>query len=336
MDYTQHVILYIAILFLTAAVTILILKRLIPVLRSHKMGQRILEVGPRWHKSKEGTPTMGGLSFLVSTLGVMAALAVFVTAVWGWNETWTALYLTYALALFNGAIGIFDDYVKLLHKQNEGLSASQKYLLQLLVAGAYLFFMKQLGFIDTRLYLPFFGFELEFGIAYYVIALLLITGIVNAVNLTDGVDGLASCVTAVVGVFFAVCAFFEAGEGTQASVVLPALTVGSCLGFLVYNFYPARVFMGDTGSLFLGGAVVGMAFLAHNPLIILLAGLLYLIECLSVMLQVVYFKLTGGKRLLRMAPIHHHFEKGGWSELKVVGVFSLFTALTCAIAFFGR
>ncbi len=333
--YTQQIILFCTVLTVMFIITAVILRYLIPVLKSHKMGQHILDIGPRWHKSKEGTPTMGGLSFILASVPVMAGVAVY-ALYRGWDDTWSVLFLTYALAFCNGAVGIFDDYVKLSHKQNKGLTASQKYLLQLVVAGIYLFCMRLCGFIETTLYIPYLGYEIDFGIAYYVIALILITGIVNAVNLTDGVDGLASCVTAVVTAFFAVCAFMDAQPGMDSFVVLPALTLGACLGFLVYNFYPARVFMGDTGSLFLGAAVIGMAFLAHNPLIIVVAGFLYILECLSVMLQVFYFKVTGGKRLFRMAPIHHHFEKGGWSELRVVGVFSAFTALMCMIAFFGR
>mgnify|MGYP004511059955 FL=1 len=335
MQYQEQAILFITVLLAGVVLTVLAERWLIPVLKSHKMGQKILDIGPRWHKSKEGTPTMGGLAFLIVSAVIMAGVAAFAAAQ-GWNEAWTAAFLGYGLALANGAIGIFDDYTKLVHKQNEGLTPKQKLLLQLLAAGLYLFGMRAAGLLETTLYIPYAGIEWELGIFYYIFALILICGVVNAVNLTDGIDGLASCVTAAVAAFFAVCSFVAYRADTAAFTVLPALICGICLGFLVYNYYPARVFMGDTGSLFLGGAVVAMAFIINNPLIIVVAGLLYIIECVSVMLQVLYFKCTHGKRLFRMAPIHHHFEKGGWSEPKVVAVFTVFTVCMCVIAFFGR
>ena len=216
-------------------------------------------------------------------------------------------------------------------KRNEGLKASQKYFLQLVAAGLYLFGMTMTGNITTRLFIPFVGVYLELGIFYYVIALIVITGIVNSVNLADGVDGLVSFETTVVGIFFAAVSF---SVGDFHAAFVSALLIGSCLGFLVYNFPPAKVFMGDTGSLFLGGMLSGLAFMVGNPLIILLAGIMYVVESLSVIIQVTSYKLTK-KRVFKMSPIHHHFEMCGWSELKIDFVFTLITALACSLAWFG-
>lgn len=313
------------------ALTWIILRKLIPVLKSRKIGQKIYEIGPRWHKGKEGTPIMGGLGFIISTLvGIAVISGVYLY--FGRIEELVGVYLTLALAVLNGLIGFFDDYTKLIKKQNQGFLAWQKLVLQFLVAAAYLWAMSACGFIDTALEIPYFGIELELGIFYYFLAVLFIAGMVNSVNLTDGIDGLCSSVTAVVGAFFAICAFMAA---TPEHAIFPATVIGGTVGFLMYNFYPAKIFMGDTGSLYLGGAVVGMAFLANEPLIIMIAGIIYLIEVVSVILQVGYFKITHGKRIFKMAPIHHHFEKCGWSEVKVVGVFTLITVIACVLAYFG-
>ncbi|MBE6564973.1 MAG: phospho-N-acetylmuramoyl-pentapeptide-transferase [Ruminococcaceae bacterium] len=312
-------------MILTLALTAAIERFLIPKLKSIGMGQKILDIGPRWHKNKEGTPTMGGLGFMA------AATVVFVPfLLLFWGEESLPLVLAFAYALVNGAIGFVDDYTKFVKKQNEGLTAGQKYLLQLLAAALYLGGLTALGRFQTALVLPFFGVEIEFGIAAYVIALLLLTGMVNSVNLTDGVDGLASSVTFVVSAFYAVAAF-ALGNGSLA--LLSGIGIGCCVGFLVYNFYPARVFMGDTGSLFLGGLVCGMAFLSGSPLMLLVIGIVYLIESASVILQVGCYKLTK-KRIFKMAPIHHHFEKCGWNEIRIVVVFSLVTFLFGVIAYF--
>lgn len=315
----------------TFVLTVLIVRFIIPKLKSRKMGQKILDIGPRWHKSKEGTPTMGGISFICASL-LTAALAVILSLVLGDGLDLKLFLITYGFAFANGLIGFLDDYVKFFRKQNEGLKASQKYLLQLVVSGAYLFAAKAAGIITTELPLPFTDRTVNLGIGYYIVALLLLTGIVNSVNLTDGIDGLASSVTAVVGAFFAVIAFVSS---SLPIAILSAILIGGCLGFLTYNFYPARIFMGDTGSLFLGGMVVGLAFAISEPLIILIAGLIYVVESASVILQVSYFKITHGKRLFKMSPIHHHFEKCGWSEIRIVAVFSALTAIFCVIAYFG-
>ncbi|MBE6643179.1 MAG: phospho-N-acetylmuramoyl-pentapeptide-transferase [Ruminococcaceae bacterium] len=323
--------LYFIIAFVATLVLTVIAERiLIPILKSVKMGQKILDIGPRWHKSKEGTPTMGGLGFIISATVVFIVMLVIIL-VRNENANVWRLCITFGFALLCGAIGFIDDYAKFFKKQNEGLSAGQKYLLQLIAAGIYLFFMSWKGNLTTVLYFPFIDSGLDLGIFYYVFAVILITGVVNSVNLTDGIDGLAASITAIVGAFFAVIAFTYSLEDTA---ILSALTIGSCVGFLVYNFYPARVFMGDTGSLFLGGIAVGLAFLINQPLIIVIAGIVYILETLSVMLQVASFKLTG-KRIFKMSPIHHHFEMCGWSELKIVGVFSLVTAIFSFIAYWG-
>ncbi len=323
-------LLFAACALLTFVITAVAGRIAIPILKSHKMGQKILDIGPRWHKSKEGTPTMGGITFIIAIFIVTFTLGLYWMLVPGGGfSPLFALTLGYAFA--NGLIGFLDDYVKFFKKQNEGLKASQKYMLQLLAAGAYLYSLYACGLVDTALYLPFFDTTLELGIFYYFFALVLLTGVVNSVNLTDGLDGLASSVTLVVGIFYAVAAYFcDVWEVSFCAAVM----IGGCLGFLVYNFYPARVFMGDTGSLFWGGLVVGAAFALDNPLIIVLAGIIYILESVSVILQVGCYKLTH-KRIFKMAPIHHHFEKCGWSELKVVGVFTLVTAIACTAAFFG-
>jgi len=325
--------MYGAALVLTFLLTVMISKKLIPALKSRKMGQKILDIGPRWHKSKEGTPTMGGVAFIIASLAIGALCAVYI---WLKDGSVAALpfIFTLGLGLAGGLIGCIDDYAKLRNQRNDGLTPAQKFLLQLVAAALYVFGMALVCKTGTAIYIPFVGAELELGIFYYVVSLVLICGMMNSVNLTDGIDGLASSVTLAVGVFFSVCGFFT-GAADGALVSLGAVLIGGCAGFLVYKLNPARVFMGDTGSLFLGGLVVGGAFMMGNPLIVVVFGLVYIIETASVMLQVSYFKLTHGKRLFKMSPIHHHFEKCGWSENKVVIVFTAVTVIFSAVAFFG-
>lgn len=332
----HRAVFFVVLLLLTFCLTVLISRRLIPYLKSKKMGQKILEIGPRWHKSKEGTPTMGGLAFIAAS-AVSAAAALTASALLGCVRECLPFLIVFGYAVLSGLIGVIDDRTKFRKGQNEGLTASQKYLLQLLAAALFLCAMTLTGELSRELYIPYFGVTWDGGILYYILALLLLTGVDNAVNLTDGIDGLASSVTLVVGIFYTVAAFFAAltPAASLSGTVLGALLIGSTLGFLVYNYYPARVFMGDTGSLFLGAMVVGGAFLLGNPLIVLVCGFIYICEAASVILQVAYFKLTHGKRLFRMAPIHHHFEKCGWSERRIVAVFSAVTALFCALAWFG-
>ena len=315
------------------------------VLRAKKLGQPIRKEGPASHFSKEGTPTMGGIAFIFAILLVALGMVIYY-AVRGEHNRYIPLGLTLALAVFNGMIGFLDDYRKLLKKQNEGLKAWQKFALQVLAAIAYIVLLVQFGEIDTTLHIPFIDKTVELGIVYYIFAVILIVGVVNSVNLNDGLDGLASSVTLVVAAFFAVVLFtvhspIMENDGIKASVsFVSAALIGAMIGFLIYNHHPAKVFMGDTGSLFLGGMVVGAAFIIDEPMIIIIAGGVYILEALSVMLQVGYFKITKkltgeGKRIFKCSPIHHHFEKSGWSEVKVVIVFSLVTVLLCAVAWAG-
>lgn len=302
---------------------------LIPKLKSIKLGQKILDIGPRWHKNKEGTPTMGGLAFLVSFAVVFTLLAIL-AGVRGQIDSISRVLFCAALMLFNGAIGCLDDYAKFFKKQNQGLTAGTKFLMQFVVASAF-----SLGYAWTRdfattMKIPFVDTPIDLGFAWYIVSVLLITGVVNAVNLTDGLDGLASSVTFFVSLFFVVAGsvalFFEV-------VILGSVIIGITLGFLVYNLYPAKIFMGDTGSLFLGAGVVSLAYLMDNPLISLIVGFIYVVEAASVIIQVSVYKMTK-KRVFKMAPIHHHFERCEWSELKVVSVFSIITAICGVIAYF--
>ncbi len=309
-----------------------ITRYIIPKLKSLKLGQKILDIGPRWHKGKEGTPTMGGIAMIFASLPVLICAVCFIGVNYGWENT-VKIAMGYVMAILYGCIGLIDDSVKMLKKQNEGLTAKQKYLLQLVLAGAFLFAMKLWGGLETVLTIPFTSIEWNMGWLYYVFALLLITGVVNAVNLTDGIDGLASGVTMVVGGFFAVVSM-SIGMTAISETVLSACVVGVTLGFLVYNAYPAKIFMGDTGSLFLGGMVVSLAFMINSPLIIVICGIIYIIEAFSVMIQVSVYKLTK-KRVFKMAPIHHHFEMCKWSEVKIVTVFMAVTAIASVIAYFG-
>ncbi len=323
----EFILVALAIFLLTVTLE----KLIIPILQSHKVGQRILEIGPRWHKNKAGTPTMGGICFIMAILIVMAVMSVIV-AVNGEAKDLIPLALALGLATLNGMIGFFDDYTKLVKKQNEGFTAKQKIVLQSLAAIVYLLAMGLTDNINTALHIPFTSVSLELGAFYYVFAFVLIIGFVNSVNLTDGIDGLASSVTLVVGIFFSIMAFTL---GMRMLGLIGAALIGATAGFLIYNFYPARVFMGDTGSLFLGGLVVGATFLLDEPMIIFLIGIIYLIEAASDIIQVGVFKLSGRKiRVFKMAPIHHHFEKCGWSEIKIVIIFSLVTFVFCTLAFF--
>ena len=322
--------LYAGCAALVLVLTVAALRLLIPKLRSMKMGQKILDIGPRWHKSKEGTPTMGGLAFAVPVTVVTVA-AIAVAPALGIDIPVAPVLLTLLLAVGNGVIGVIDDLTKFKKKQNEGLTAPQKYALQLAMAGAFLALLRLYGTPDTAVSIPFTDIRLELGWFYYVFALIFITGIINSVNLTDGIDGLASSVTLVVAVFLSVLGFTYA---KYDAALLGGVTVGATLGFLVYNFYPARIFMGDTGSLFLGGIVAGAAFVINSPLCMAIAGIIYICEALSDIIQVGVYKMTH-KRVFKMAPIHHHFEKCGWSEKKIVFAFSAVTLIASAIAYLG-
>ena len=322
-------ITFILAVLLSFAVTALLAKKFIPFLISRKLNQPIYEIGPRWHKSKAGTPTMGGIFFISAIILTMGVLSFFAID----KEFLAPLWLTLGMAVLFAAVGFIDDYAKLIKKQNEGLKAYQKFILQSIVAAAYISAMCALGYMDTVVPIPFTEIEIYLGIAFYPLAILLIVGVDNSTNLTDGIDGLCATVTAVVAAFFALFGLPVIGllHG-EAITYLAGALFGGMLGFLVYNWNPARIFMGDTGSLFIGGMVMGLAFLCDQPLIIIIVGLIYLIETASVMLQVTSFKLFH-KRIFKMSPIHHHFEKCDWSERKIVTVFSSVTFVLCAITF---
>ncbi len=317
------------------SLTVAIERILIPILRSHKMGQKILDIGPRWHKSKEGTPTMGGLGFIIASLLIMVAFFA-VHGIQNCLKCYIPLMLTYCLALANGLIGFFDDYRKLVKKQNEGLTWKQKLFLQLAVAIAYVVAMALTDNLPTTVNLPFSEKTLNLGWGVYPITVIVLAGVINGGNITDGIDGLASSVTFVIGAFFAVLAFTEQGDKSVmlSDGMVSAILIGSALGFLVYNFHPAKVFMGDTGSLFFGSLVIGACVMKGELIVGLIVSAVFILEMLSSLLQVVYFRLTHGKRLFKMAPVHHHFEKCGWSENKVVLVFSLVEVLFCVLAWF--
>ena len=304
---------------------------LIPFLHKLRYGQTILDIGPAWHKNKQGTPTMGGLMFIIGI--VIACAAGWITMKFSGRGLADAgpngsFYLVGGLLMSLGfaAIGFLDDYIKVVKKRNLGLKAWQKSCGQLFVAVAYLIGEALLA-PTTMVWIPFAG-EFNFGFLYYPLMLFIIVGAVNSVNLTDGIDGLAASVTMVAGMGFMVIAALE--SNSQMNLLAAALA-GGCLGFLVWNFHPAKVFMGDTGSLFLGGVVVALAFGLRIPVVLIFIGIVYVMETLSDIIQIGSVKLTG-KRVFKMAPIHHHFEMCGWSEVKIVAVFSAVTAVGCVIA----
>ncbi len=300
---------------------------MIPALRRMKFGQTIKEIGPTWHQGKNGTPTMGGLMFYIGVLvGVVLGYTVLALSVpellGGWmSNASISLLISVLTAYAFGFVGFVDDYIKVVKKRNLGLKARYKIIAQILITGAYLVSLHLAGMLSTVVSLPLIG-EVDFGWTFYAISYLLIIGMVNAVNLTDGIDGLASSVTFIVMMGFM---FISSLLGNTTMALFAAAIAGGCAGFLAWNFYPAKTFMGDTGSMFLGGAVVAAAYGIGRPELLIFLGILYLIEAFSVMLQVTYFKLTHGKRIFKMSPIHHHFEMCGWSEVKIVGVFSFIT-----------
>ena len=301
---------------------------LVPALRKLKAGQSIREDGPTWHMSKQGTPTMGGLMFIAG-IGVTLLICCWRSILGG---DFTGLYV-FVFALVYGAIGYVDDYRKVRMHQNLGLTAAQKFLMQLAAAVAFLCLMRFEGLLTPNLYIPFFNTHLVMNwVVYLVFAAFVIVGTVNSVNLTDGIDGLAAGVTVPVALFFAVAA---AWWGYEQLGIFAGAMAGGLIGFLLYNFHPAKVFMGDTGSLFLGGAVAALAFACDMPLVLIPVGIIYIAETMSDIIQVGYFKLTHGKRIFKMAPLHHHLELCGWSEVKLVGVFTAITVVFCGLALWG-
>ena len=320
-----EIVLPVAVSFV---ITVIAGKLLIPALVRLKAGQSIKEIGPTWHMTKQGTPTMGGLMFIIGIGITIVAL--------GWKHMaggdFAHLYV-YLFALVFGLIGYIDDYQKVKHHHNTGLTALQKFVLQLAAAVAFLCLMRYEGMLSPNLYIPFWNTHVVLPWSVYLVfAAFVIVGCVNSVNLTDGIDGLCSCVTVV---YVAAFACISGILGMYCETLLALLTAGGCIGFLMWNFPPAKVFMGDTGSLFLGGAVAALAFAYDMPLVLLLVGIVYICETLSDIIQVTYFKLTHGKRIFKMAPLHHHFELCGWSEVKLVTIFTLVSAVFCMLALWG-
>ncbi len=317
---------------------------IIPYLTKLKYGQTILDIGPNWHKEKQGTPTMGGIMFIIGIVVSMVItyliaylhkdnrLAIEMLSGFDQQKKLTIrIFAGLLMAIAFGVVGFFDDYIKVVKKRNLGLTARQKTLLQLLIGAAFLGTLALTG--DTTTHIPFVNVAIDvskgWGLVYWPIALMFIYGFVNSVNLTDGIDGLCGSVTMIVSIFYMM---LSGSLGMSGLNMLSSAVAGGCGGFLVWNLKPARVFMGDTGSLFLGGIACAMAFASGYPILLLLAGFLYFAEALSVMIQVAYYKKTK-KRLFKMAPIHHHFEMSGWSENKIVVAFSFATLIGCAIAF---
>ncbi len=296
---------------------------LIPMLTRLKFGQSIREEGPSWHQKKSGTPTMGGISMIIA-VAIGALIAYLISGTFGALE----LTLIVGSVLF-GVIGFADDYIKVVKKRNLGLTSGQKFSAQLLVSVLTTVFMMYNGVISGEIYVPFIKSAVDIGFFAIPLAILVQLSVVNSVNLTDGLDGLASSVTLIVSLFFMICALVL---GNMAVAAFMGATAAACVGFLFFNANPAKVFMGDTGSLFLGGAIATGAIALKMPLILIIAGGIYLIETLSVIIQVASFKLTG-KRVFKMSPIHHHFEMCGLNEKKIVLLFTAATVILCGIAY---
>ena len=295
-------------LFLSFILTTAIAPIFIPFLLKLKVGQTVRDDGPESHLKKNGTPTMGGIIILIGFIG---GSVIFCSR---YSNTIPIMLMTIGF----GLIGFIDDYIKVVLKRSMGLRAWQKLLLQIIVTAIFAVYLTKVAGVNLLLRVPFTnGYMLDLSWFSYVILFIAVLGTVNGANLTDGVDGLASSVTIVIAIYFAIIAVLENMGLEPTSLAL----IGSLLGFLVFNCYPAKVFMGDTGSLALGGYVIATAYMLNMPLYVIIVAVIYLVENISVMLQVSYFKITKGKRLFKMAPIHHHFEMGGWSEKKIDSVF---------------
>ncbi len=329
-----YIVAQISAILISFLVTIFLGKIIIPIIKRLKYGQKILEIGPSWHKNKEGTPTMGGIMFIVGiTIATLICVPLYynISSSNGFDACETPLMMAkifagLGMAISCGLIGMIDDFVKIKNRKNAGLTPKQKLILQFLTVGFYflcVYIVNKLcgGYTLTTINIPFWG-NLNLGPLYWPFFSLVIVGIINAANLSDGVDGLSGSIAFFIALFMMIIAGIRGmfGMGIEAAAL-----AGGCLGFLFWNFHPAKIFMGDTGSLFLGGIVcaLGIGMGIHIPLIIL--SFVYIVEMLSVILQVIYFKITHGKRLFKMSPIHHHFEMCGWKESKICLVFSLAT-----------
>ena len=324
------VFLFLLTFALTLVLTVTLIRILLPMLKRRHIGQKILEIGPAWHRPKEGTPTMGGVSFVIASffalLIVGALLANALPPLF-----WRPLLFTFLYALCNAAIGLIDDMTKFQRAQNEGLTPTQKLILQISLSTLYLTLLRVYGYVDTSVYIPYLDTVWELSYLFYPMAIILSVGMVNCVNLSDGIDGLAASTALIYAAFFSVAATLLS---EPTAMLLATAMMGTSLGFLFFNRHPAHLFMGDTGSLFLGGMAVGCGFLIGNPLLIIVTGAVYVFEGISVLLQVFYYKLTK-KRLFLMAPFHHHLEKCGYGENKIVLLFVLAASLFAALAAFG-
>ena len=326
----EAIIICLAVFALTVVATRLIL----PVLRAKKLNQPI-NMYVKEHSGKAGTPTMGGICFIIATLVV--ALVWFVLEKLGVmgessNENLIPIALTLLLGVANGLIGFFDDYKKLVKKQNEGLSEIQKLILQIVIAAAYLALMGMTHNLPTAFKIPFINFALEFGWLAYPLYLLVIVGFVNSTNITDGIDGLASSIGSTVALAIIALAIVV---GSRYTALTGAMLLGSLLGFLVFNHYPAKIFMGDTGSLFIGGIIMGCAISEGQFFAVIIMSMVFIFEMFSSLWQRIYFKLTKGKRFFKKAPVHHHFQLLDWSENKIVAVFSIVSVVLGAIGVLG-
>ena len=300
----------------------IIIRLLLPVLHALKAGQSVRDIGPTWHNNKAGTPLMGGLMFIFSTLLCLLGNLP-------WMTDYTPFYV-WLLAFSFGIVGFLDDFCKVKYKRDLGLTAIQKAMLQMVVSAIFVYVLYRTGSLTCDLYIPFVNVTLYLPLPVYIVfSMFVMVGCDNAVNLTDGIDGLSSSVTIPVMLFFTIAAM---AMDRPDAAVLPAALVGGLLAFLRFNWHPAKAFMGDTGSLFLGGVVCGLAFALDIPLVLIFAGFVYIVETMSDILQVSYFKATHGKRLFKMAPIHHHFEMCGWKEEKIVLSFTAVSAIMCVIA----
>lgn len=323
---TEMLLIFLSGLPAALLLTLLLCRLVIPVLRSHHIGQHIFSDYVTEHKGKEGTPTMGGICFIIT---VLLLLVPYVATHWVLgNRDLVPLALTVCLGVANAMIGFFDDYKKLSHNENMGLRSWQKLLLQIAVAALYLWAMASFCGLDTVVDVRVLHIRFDMGIFYYVAALIVIVGLVNSTNLTDGIDGLASSVALVA---FMGCSILAVLLKDTSSLLLSALMIGAMIGFLVFNYHPAKVFMGDTGSLFLGGVLIGLGFMMNEPLIVLLMCAVFVLDMLSSLIQIIAIRVFH-RKVFRIAPVHHQFQQMSWSEEKIVYIFSGVGLLFCAVA----
>lgn len=319
------------IILLSFIVTVILALIIIPILKKVKIGQIERDDGPETHFKKQGTPTMGGIIFMISIIICITILYIYLSSI-GQQNIATKLLPILCLTIGFGVIGFIDDFKKLVLKTTDGLRPKYKMLGLLIISVAYTLFIIRFSDVGTETFIPFLKIYINLPIFVYIpFAILVILAATNAINLTDGIDGLSSSVSAIIIATLTAIAMIQ---GNSEATIFGSVTIGAILGFLMFNLHPAKVFMGDTGSLFLGGVISGLALYLKMPLLLLIIALVPILETLSVIIQVLYFKKTG-KRIFKMAPLHHHFELSGWSENKVVIIFSIITLIMCIIGIFG-